>query len=73
MTILEGMMADYDNRVDGLLAHYENGLLNENEVVEKLYPFYPNCIQLMDDYPELFELMDLYIECQLKAYEAEHC
>ena len=61
MTILKGMMADYDNRVDGLLAHYENGLLNEHEVVEKLYHFYPNCIQLMDDYPELLELMDLYV------------
>ena len=73
MTILKSMMADYNNPVDGLLAHYENGLLSKHEVVENLYPFYPVCIKQMDDYPELLELMDLYIEKSINAYEAEHC
>lgn len=73
MSIHKAIMADYSNRVDGLLAHYENGLLNEHEVIEELYHFYPHCLQYMDDFPELIELMDQYIEMSLNAYEAEHC
>ena len=62
MSINNGIMSDFNNPVDGLLANYENGLINEHDVVTRLYKYWPDCEEQMQDFPELVELMDKYVD-----------
>lgn len=56
--------------VDIILTSYENGFINKHKAVEKLYKYYPECMEELNfQWPELVELMDLYVDTLINSIE----
>lgn len=49
--------------VDIILTSYENGFIDQHKAVEKLYKYFPECMdELNFQWPELAILMDMYVD-----------